>query len=149
MNYRAFIFDDEKEIRKILWRLFDNRRYQVFTFPHPGICPLSEEEICRCSSNETCADIILSDLNMPFEKGIDFLEGQIKKGCKCKHFALMSGGFSSEDISRAKSLGVNIFRKPFKLKEITNWLDHIEKDIDPKRKLSDWFLDKMPENKEG
>ena len=82
---------------------------------------------------------------MPIKTGIDFLEEQIKKGCKCKHLALMSGNFSDEDISRAKSLGANIFKKPFKLKEITNWLDQIEKDIDPKRQLSDWFLNKMPE----
>jgi len=145
MSYRALIFDDEKEIRKILWNLLDYRGYQVFTFPHPGICPLSEEEICPCSSEETCSDVILSDLKMPIKTGIDFLEEQIKKGCKCKHFALMSGDFSNEDISRAKSLGVNIFKKPFKLKELTNWLDQIEKDIDPKRQLSDWFLNKMPE----
>ena len=145
MSYRALIFDDEKEIRKILWDIFDYRGYQVFTFPHPGICPLSEEEICPCSSEETCSDVILSDLKMPIKTGIDFLEEQIKKGCKCKHLALMSGNFSDEDISRAKSLGANIFKKPFKLKEITNWLDQIEKDIDPKRQLSDWFLNKMPE----
>jgi CheY-like chemotaxis protein len=145
MSYRALIFDDEAVIRKILWDLFDKRRYQVFTFPHPGICPLSEEEICPCSSGETCSDVILSDSKMPVKKGIDFIDEQIKKGCKCKHFALMSGNFSDEDVYRAKSLGVNIFKKPFELKEITNWLDQIEKNIDPKRKLSDWFLNKMPE----
>jgi hypothetical protein len=57
----------------------------------------------------------------------------------------MSGDFSEEDIYRTKSLGVDIFKKPFKLQEITNWLDQIEKDIDPKRKLSDWVLNKMPD----
>jgi DNA-binding response OmpR family regulator len=145
MSYRALIFDDEKEIRNILWILFDDRGYQVFTFPHPGICPLSEEKICPCSSDEMCSDVILSDLNMPVKKGIDFLEEQIKKGCKCKHFALMSGDFSDEDVSRAKSFGVHIFKKPFNIEEITNWLDQIERDFNPKRRLSDWFLNKMPE----
>ncbi len=38
MNYRALIFDDMKEIRKILWKLFDNRGYEVFTFSHPASC---------------------------------------------------------------------------------------------------------------
>jgi CheY-like chemotaxis protein len=145
MSYRALIFDDEKEIRNILWMLFDYRGYQVFTFPHPGICPLSKEEKCPCSTEEMCSDVILSDLNMPVKKGMDFLEEQIEKGCKCKHFGLMSGDFTDEDVSRAKSLGVNIFKKPFTLEEITNWLDQIEQDIDPKRQLSDWFLNKMPE----
>jgi len=145
MNYRAFIFDDMKEIRKILWKLFDNRGYEVFTFPDPASCPLSEEEVCPCSSEETCTDVILSDVNMPTKKGIDFLEEQIQKGCRCKHFALMSGVFTDGDVSKAKSLGIKIFKKPFKLKEVINWLDQIENDIDPKRKLSNLFLERMPQ----
>lgn len=149
MNYRALIFDDNKEIRHILCTLFDRREYEVFTFPHPASCPLSEEEVCPCSSEETCADVILSDLNMPIKKGIDFLEEQIKKGCKCKHFALMSGDFSNENVSKTNSLGIHIFKKPFKLTQIINWLDKIEKDIDQKRKLSDWFLKRMPQISEG
>lgn len=30
--------------------------------------------------------------------------------------------------------------------EVFSWLDQIEGDIDPKRKLADWFLKRMPEN---
>ena len=140
MNYRALIFDDMKEIRKMLWKLFDNRGYEVFTFPHPALCPLSEKEVCPCSSEETCADVILSDGNMPIKKGIDFLEdANSKKDVDASTLALMSGEFSEEDVSRAKSLGIKLFKKPFKLKEVINWLDQIEKDTDPKRKLSDFF----------
>ena len=145
MNYRALIFDDMKEIRKMLWKLFDNRGYEVFAFPHPALCPLSEQEVCPCSSEETCADVILSDENMPIKKGINFLEEQIRKGCRCKHFGLMSGEFSEEDISKAKSLGIKLFKKPFKLAQIINWLDQIEKDTDQKRKLADWFLKRIPQ----
>jgi hypothetical protein len=60
----------------------------------------------------------------------------------------MSGDFTDGDVSKAKSLGIKIFKKPFKLKEVINWLDQIENDIDPKRKLSDWFLERMPQNSE-
>ena len=143
MQYRAFIFDDQKEVRQILWSFFDSRGYEVFTFPHPASCPLSEEEICPCSHKETCADVILSDLNMPVKKGLDFLEEQIKKGCRCEHFALISGYFSKEDVTKAKSLGIEIFHKPFTLKQIIDWLDPIEKAITKERKLSDWVLKRM------
>ena len=145
MNSRALIFDDMKEIRKILRKLFDKRGYEVFTFPNPALCPLSELEVCPCSSEEACADVILSDLNMPIKKGTNFLEEQIKKGCRSKHYALMSGDFTDGDVSKAKSLGIKLFKKPFKLKEVINWLDQIENDIDPKRKLSDWYLERMPQ----
>ena len=143
MNFRALIFDDQQEIRQILWSLFDRRGYEVFTFPHPGSCPLSEEKPCPCSIEESCTDIILSDMNMPVKNGLDFLEEQLSKGCKCKNLALMSGDFADEDILRAESLGIKIFEKPFKLAEISNWLDQTEHNIDAKRKLSDWFLERM------
>jgi CheY-like chemotaxis protein len=145
MNYRVLIFDDQLEMQKILWSFFDGRGYEVFTFPHPGACPLSEEALCPCSIEESCTDIILSDMNMPVKNGLDFLGEQLAKGCKCKHLALMSGDFWDEDVLRAKSLGLKIFKKPFKLRDMSNWLDQIENDIDPKRKLSDWFLKRMPQ----
>lgn len=144
MNYRVLIFDDQEDIRQTLQSLFDSRGYEVFTFTHPAACPLNDEEICPCSIEQACADVILSDLNMPVKNGLEFLEEQIKKGCNCKHLALMSGAFTDEDISKAKSLGIKIFKKPFDLIEVIHWLDQIEGDIDPKRELADWFIEKIP-----
>jgi len=146
VNYRALIFDDDKEIRQILWSFLDKKGYEVFAFPHPVACPLSEEKVCPCPKGQACADIILSDLNMPFQKGLDFIDEQINKGCKCKHIGLMSGYLTDEDVSKANLLGIKIFKKPFDLSELINWLDQAKKDIDPKRKLSDWFLKKLPKD---
>jgi len=143
MNYRAFIFDDDKGIRQILWSLFDNRGYEVFTFPYPAACPLSEEEVCPCPRDQACSDVIMSDVDMPGKSGLDFLEEQINKGCRCKHIAVMSGAFTDEHISKVELLGIKMFKKPFKLTDVINWLDQVEKDVDPNRKLSDWFLKKM------
>ena len=79
---------------------------------------------------------------MPVQQGIDFLEGQMRKGCKCKNMALMSGDFAETDVVRAKSIGLMLLKKPFGIKEILEWIESIEKTIDPNRKLSDWFLEK-------
>ena len=84
---------------------------------------------------------------MPFKDGFAFIEEQINKGCRCNHIALMSGAFAKEHFAKANSLGITIFKKPFRLSEIKHWLDQIEKDIAPKRKLSDWFLKRIPQNK--
>jgi len=142
MSFRVLIFDDEPSIRQLLWSLFDGRGYEVFTFPNPGTCPLCEKEICPCSLAEACADVILSDVNMPVKSGIDFIEEQISKGCRCKSMALMSGNFSAHDVERAASLGIKLFKKPFPLAEIIQWLESVEKNIDPNRKLSNWHLNK-------
>ncbi len=146
MSCRALIFDDKESIRRMLWLLFDRRGYEVFTFPNPASCPMSEEKVCRCETEKACADIILSDVNMPVKNGIEFVEEQIRKGCRCGHIALMSGDFTEDNISRAKGMGVKLFKKPFRVEEIYDWLDRIESGIDPERKLSDWFVERISKN---
>jgi DNA-binding response OmpR family regulator len=140
--YRILIFDDSEEIRSLLYEFFNRRGYEVFSFPNPGVCPISHEKICPCPIGEACSDFILSDLNMPVKQGIDFLEEQIRKGCQCNNMALMSGDFTENDVSRGKSIGLELLRKPFRITEILEWIDGIEKTINRNRKLTDWFLKK-------
>ncbi len=140
--YRVLIFDDDESFRQILRHYFDSRGYDVFTFPNPGICPLSGVSSCQCPLEESCSDIIISDLNMPFKKGLEFLEEQLTKGCRCKNMALMSGDLGEGDIERASSLKIKLFQKPFTIKEIEEWVSEIEKTINPARRLSSWFLGK-------
>jgi DNA-binding NtrC family response regulator len=139
-TFRVLIFDDEDNIRKLLWEYFDSRKYEVFTFPHPKSCALCDLQSCNCPTLEACADIIISDLNMPFMKGLDFLELQIKKGCKCKHLALMSGDLTLADSDRAKPLGIKLFKKPFKIREIDEWAKSVEAEIPVDRLLTEWNL---------
>ena len=139
-TYRMLIFDDSEEIRSLLYDFFNKRGYEVFAFPNPAVCPISHEKICPCPTGEACSDFILSDLNMPVQQGIDFLEEQISKGCQCTNMALMSGDFTENDVLRAKSIGLKLLRKPFHITEIFEWIEGIEKTIDRDRKLTDWFL---------
>lgn len=136
--YRILIFDDDKVIRKILWEYFDSLDYEVFTFPHPKSCALCDIYSCHCPAMEACSDIILTDLNMPFVKGLDFLEQQIKKGCKVKHLALMSGDLTEDDSERAKTLGIKLFEKPFRFTELYDWVEIVQKEIPENRRLTDW-----------
>jgi len=140
MRYRVLIFDDDQEIRKLLWTAFDNRGYEVFTFPHPGSCPLNHVDNCPCPEGGSCSDVILSDLEMPNVNGLDFIEEQVAKGCRCNNIALMSGNITDAQINRARSLKLQIFKKPFKIKDMMRWLENVEKDIAPQRKLTDWYL---------
>jgi DNA-binding response OmpR family regulator len=139
-TYRILIFDDSEEIRSLLYDFFKIRGYEVFSFPNPAVCPISHEKMCPCPTGEACSDFILSDLNMPLKQGIDFLEEQIRKGCQCNNMALMSGDFTENDVSRAKSIELKLLRKPFVITEIFEWIESIEKTIERDRKLTDWFL---------
>jgi hypothetical protein len=49
----------------------------------------------------------------------------------------MSAAWADAQLEQAKRLGCRIFRKPFQIKELNEWLDECEKRIDPNRKLAD------------
>lgn len=140
MDYRALIFDDNQGIRRLLWTVFDIRGYEVFTFPHPGLCPLNRVDNCPCPKDESCSDVIITDIEMPILNGFDFIAQQVEKGCKCNNIAIMSGKITDDILVRAKLLNLQVFHKPFTIEQLTEWLDRIEKDIAPRRKLTDWHL---------
>ena len=78
---------------------------------------------------------------MPQVSGLDFVRQQKKRGCKCKHYAVISERWDVEDLERAHELGCMMFRKPSGFSEMSKWLDITEKQIDPNRKLCNWFME--------
>ena len=146
VRLRALIFDDDAMVRQVLWAICDRRGYEVFTFPDPGLCPLHAVGSCPCDAGSTCTDIIISDLDMPNVKGLDFVESLLGKGCACRIIALVSGGWSAEDRARARGLGCMVFEKPFHVSEINEWLEGVEESLAPDRKLYDWQLERRRSN---
>ena len=138
MRRRAVIFDDNDLIRFTLWSLFDRREYEVFTFPQPGLCPLHVIRECPCPANTSCADLIISDVNMMGVNGIEFIEQLIRKGCRRPHFGLMSACFSPTDLVRASKLGCTLFTKPLDMARVTAWVEEVECSIPSERILFDW-----------
>jgi CheY-like chemotaxis protein len=138
MRLRVLIFDDDELIRLLIRGICERHGYDVITYANPGVCPLNAEEHCPCSSEEVCADVIISDLEMPIVKGLDFVESMSRKGCHCRHIALVSGSCESEEVSRAVTLGCKVIPKPFKVKEIEGWLEEVEHSLAANRCLHDW-----------
>lgn len=139
MRLRALVFDDDAVARRMLWFLLDSRGYEVFTFPNPGQCPLSRAPDCVDPQGGDFADLIISDLEMPDVKGLDFIEGFLKKGYRCQAIALISGVWSDALDSRARQIaGCKLLKKPLKVEELTKWLDEVEPTIKPDRVLTEW-----------
>jgi DNA-binding response OmpR family regulator len=139
MKRRAVIFDDEKGLRFALWHFFAQRNYEVITFPEPGVCPLHVPLQCACPDGSSCSDLIMSDVNMLGANGIDFVEQLITRGCRQRHFALMSGAFSEADRARGAKLGCALFDKPLDMEAVTAWVEDVEKSTPPDRMLFDWM----------
>ncbi len=138
---RIILLDDNDAVRTMLSEILADRGYEVFSFSNPAICPLQMMPECRCDPNQTCTDIIVSDLDMPNMTGLGFIENQKKKNCKCQHVVLMSGSWTDQDLLRAHELGCKTLTKPFTFQELYEWLDEVERSIEPTRELFNWFQD--------
>ena len=136
---RVILLEDNKSLRYLFSEIFADRGYETFVFSTPAICPLQLVPECRCSVNETCTDIIVSDLDMPQISGLRFIETQKKKNCKCKHIAIISARWSEQNLALAHRLGCKIFTKSSNFEEFYRWLDEVEKSIEPTRELRNWF----------
>ena len=101
MKLRGLVFDDNDLIRSFVQQIMEQRGYEVFSFSDPAFCPLYPQSGCQCPSGHTCGDILISDVNMVMVGGLDFLGGQITKGCKVQNLALMSGSWSASELELA------------------------------------------------
>ena len=147
IKFRVFLLDDNDAVRGVLSEIFADRGYEVFTFSNPAICPLQMTPECQCNGNQMCTDIIVSDLDMPKMTGLDFIENQKTKNCKCQHVVLMSGNWTQQRLLRAQELGCKTFAKPLPFQELYEWLDEVENSIDSTRGLCNWFQDSGPLSK--
>ena len=137
MKYRTVLCEDNENVREIFNYILQERGHEVFSYKDAGDCPLNSLIECICNLANPCTDIILSDVSMPLVNGLKFVENLKKKGCKVKNIALVSGYWKDSNISRAKKIGCTVFHKPLKPGVLIEWLKVCEKNIDPKRVLSE------------
>jgi DNA-binding NtrC family response regulator len=126
MPLKVFIIEDEELIRDSLASIIESRGYQVKSFSEPTFCSNLKLNNCRCQLNQGCADIIVTDINMPGMSGLDFLDLQHKKGCQVECIAVMSGGWKPEELALAEKMGYKVFHKPFDILDFMQWLDECE-----------------------
>jgi YesN/AraC family two-component response regulator len=127
----------------VLERILKRRGHEVFTFPTPAKCPHYESPECFCPETEACTDFIITDVEMSEVSGLDFVEKQKRRNCKCQNYAVMSGTWTDEQMALTHGLGCFILEKPFEIKTLIMWLETCEMKIDPERKLNNWFQEKL------
>ena len=137
MRPRVLIFEDNDILRITLKHILNERGYEVFTYTDFRKCPVYGLTNHNCPADHACADIIISDVNMPRKTGLEFIKERQQKGCKVRYRALMSGDWTDSDLKYAQELGCHIFHKPFDIKNMFKWLDDCTGNINPERKLSD------------
>jgi CheY-like chemotaxis protein len=137
MRSRVLVFEDNDALRSLIVDLLESRGFDVVSYSEPGHCSQYLEGDCSCPFEEACADAIITDLNMPGMTGLSLVEERIRHGCKVIGRAIMSGGWTEKELQRARELDCQTFEKPFRLIRLVEWLEGIEKQIDPHRRLLD------------
>jgi len=136
---RVVVFDDESFILSMLRDFFQMRGYEVLSYSDPTmICPLpgSGSDVCR--HFEACADIMLTDFNMPGLNGVELFEHQKNRGCplNSRNKAVMSGYIDSVHRRKIDDHGFHFMQKPFTIFKLSDWLAACEQRMDLSRPLA-------------
>ena len=131
MKPGVLIFEDNDILRSTLKHLLETLGHKIFTCSDPGWCPVYGSVNHNCPLDHACADIIISDVNMPTQSGLDLMNERKQKGCKAKYRALMSGDWTDSNLKYAQALGCRVFHKPFEFEEMLQWLDDCSKRMVP------------------
>lgn len=117
--------------------------YEVLTAESPMTCSFYREHSASCPQHDRCADILITDHNMPGMTGLQLLEMQYQKGCKLtsRNKALMTALDDPELRRQAELLGCCFLPKPMSISTITAWVKECEKRFDLSEPLaSDLYL---------
>ncbi len=138
MKPRVIILEDDESSRTLLRLLLEERGFEVLAFADPTICPIYTDSHSACTHDDACGDFLLTDNRMPGMSGLDFVAEQTRRGCKgiIRNKAVMSATWSDEELSRAEDMGCKVFKKPYQVSEIIEWLELQSRKLDPDRKLA-------------
>jgi YesN/AraC family two-component response regulator len=72
-----------------------------------------------------CADIVITDFNMPNMNGVELLKLQHDRGCaaQVENKAVMSAAITTQVKDEVDNLGCHFLEKPFKRADIKQWLE--------------------------
>lgn len=143
VKIRVIVIEDDYALRTVISNILKDRGYEVFDSSNPSLCPIYLDSKCLCVDEHICASIIITDINMPYMRGLEFIDHQRGNGCKVPNIAVMSGSWTDEELEHAKRIGCHTFNKPFKINEIKKWLDACESKLYTKNKLSDLHISRQ------
>lgn len=141
MRLKILIFDQDLGLRELLKVYLAGQGHEVQAYKDVTVCPLFrnlQDENCRCSRQQPCADAVLVDLRMPHINAIDFLKLQRQRGCKAAdaNKAIMSASMTKALEAAIEAFGCHHIKKPFHLTDIKNWIEACAARLAARQQLS-------------
>ena len=135
-DIRVLVYSDDEPFRYAVTEYLKYCGYKVIGFPTNHACILKTGETCSQTNGNSCGDVVLFDLEIPFSMVLRYVSNHFWKGCKVLHYALITKKCSPEELSRAHELQCEVFVKPARPKAIRKWLED-EYGLEHQKKLPD------------
>lgn len=133
MRKKVIVVDDDETCRYFLSRFLRENGYEVICSDSGICCELHKSSQSICSKEEPCGHFFLTDNRMPGINGLMLVARQKNGACKVpiEMKAVLSGGFTTDELAQAEKFGCKIFHKPYDFDKISKWLEQQEKIIPP------------------
>ena len=137
MKIRILFFEDEASIRRPICNFLRAKGYEVLGFPSPVTCALVTDKACTCPRDHACADLVITDMNMPEMTGLELVRMMAEKGCFVppQNKIVISSAVTPEQREEFRSLGCIFLPKPFELADLLKVIQSCENNISPERVL--------------
>jgi DNA-binding response OmpR family regulator len=140
MKLRVIVLDMDESIRNLITLIAQKKGHEVIALSEPIVCPLYSDLDCCCSQEHACGDLMIISNRMTKMSGLKLIKKQLEGGCKGasqNKLVLSTSPMEEEVFSFANQLGCKLIMEPFKVAEISKWIDECEMKIDPNRRLAD------------
>ena len=128
------VYEDDPALGSLLSLALRQKGHEVHTYSDPTFCPTYRDLKSECPHTRPCADVIITDHNMPNITGLEYLSLQQTHGCKLQveNKAIITGAVLNQKAKETiDSLGCKLFKKPFKLAEILQWIEECSSRLSP------------------
>lgn len=138
MSIRILLFEDDDDLRQLVSAFLNGQGYEVLAFASPLACAMIAQGKCQCPRENSCADILITDMHMPGMSGLELIQFQAQRGCHApaENKLVLSSALTPGLESELRSLGCRMLRKPFRLSELLEVVKDCAASIDPGRRLT-------------
>jgi DNA-binding response OmpR family regulator len=137
MDLRVAVLDSEESLRKLISLIMQHKGYEVFASSEPLYCPLYTGKEQSCDRDEPCTDVMILDRQLPKMSALSYLSRQMAGGCRIKnrHKLVLSIKATDREIQETGRLGCALLKKPFRVEDISGWVDECAASVNPARVL--------------
>jgi CheY-like chemotaxis protein len=138
MKLRILVFEDDFTIRKPICNFLRAKGHEVLDFPSPLTCALVADKRCACPREHACANLVITDMNMPGMTGLELIRMLADKGCHAppQNKIVISSALTAGQIAEFRALGCHFLPKPFQLQELWKAVQVCEQTVAPDRQLA-------------